>query len=260
MHLFTSKTSRLIPGLAALVLLLAANASQAQTVNLTAAPTSTTLPDGQSVPMWGYICTGTDGTSGVTCVAANPAAGAGWSPIVITVPSGTATFTINLTNNLPTSVPTSLVIAGQLGGGLELPPSTTSHTTTTSPVHAPQGVTWPAASVPDSSALSITLTTGGSGYTSAPTVLFTGGGANGSGAAAVATIDAGGHVISVTATSGGSGYTSPPTISFSGGGGSGATANISNFANFSTAGNPTGLPPAQMPRVQSFGTEVAAGK
>ena len=41
MHLFTSKTSRLIPGLAGLVLLLAANASQAQTVNLTAAPTST---------------------------------------------------------------------------------------------------------------------------------------------------------------------------------------------------------------------------
>ena len=44
MHLFTSKTSRLIPGLAALALLLTANASQAQTVNLTAAPTSTTLP------------------------------------------------------------------------------------------------------------------------------------------------------------------------------------------------------------------------
>src|SRR5216683_1603282 len=110
MHLFTSKTSRLIPGLAALVLLLTANASQAQSVNLTAAPTSTTLPDGQNVPMWGYQCTGTDGaTSGVTCAAANPAvqlAGTGWSPIVITVPYvGTATasstsLTINLTNNL----------------------------------------------------------------------------------------------------------------------------------------------------------------
>ncbi len=54
MHLFTSKTSRLIPGLAALALLLTTQASQAQTVNLTAAPTSTILPDGQKVPMWGY--------------------------------------------------------------------------------------------------------------------------------------------------------------------------------------------------------------
>jgi len=33
-----------------------------------------------------------------------------------------------------------------------------------------------------------------------------------------------------------------------------------NFGEFSTAANPTGLPPAQMPRVQSFGTEVAAAR
>src|SRR5437764_771478 len=100
MHLFTSKTSRLIPGLAALVLLLAGNASQAQTVNLTAGPTSTTLPDGQVVPMWGYHCTD-GGSAGATCAAANAAvqnAGTGWSPVVITVPyTGTGTtLTINL--------------------------------------------------------------------------------------------------------------------------------------------------------------------
>jgi len=147
MHPFTSKTSRLIPGLAAVVLLLTSHASQAQTVNLTVAPTSTILPDGQSVPMWGYHCTDA-GSSGATCAAANPAvqlAGTGWSPIVITVPyvASSTSLTINLTNNLTftgASVPTSLTIVGQLGGGLG-----SGGTTTASPVHTGQGVTWPTA-------------------------------------------------------------------------------------------------------------------
>jgi hypothetical protein len=153
MHLFRSKTSQLIPGLAAVVLLLTGQTSQAQTVNLTAASTNTTLPDGQTVPMWGYTCTGTDrATSGVNCVAANPAAqtaGTGWSPIVITVPYvGTATassttLTINLNNKLTFaggSIPTSLMIVGQVGGGLG-----NGGTSAASPVHAGGGVTWPAA-------------------------------------------------------------------------------------------------------------------
>jgi hypothetical protein len=58
MPLRTFKARRLIPGIAAFVLLLTGHASVAQTVNLTAAATSTTLPDGQTVPMWGYQCTG----------------------------------------------------------------------------------------------------------------------------------------------------------------------------------------------------------
>src|SRR5882757_5607351 len=137
MHLFTSKTSRLIPGLAALILLLTGHASQAQTVSLTAAPTSTTLPDGQAVPMWGYQCSTVTASVGATCAAANSAVQTAftastpswptWSPIVITVPYvGTATasttsLTITLTNSLTFpggSVPTSLMIVGQLGGGL----------------------------------------------------------------------------------------------------------------------------------------------
>lgn len=70
---------------------------------------------------------------------------------------------------------------------------------------------------------SITLTSGGSGYTAVPTVTISGGG--GSGATATATIDATlGVVTAVTMTSPGSGYSSIPTITFSGGGGSGATA------------------------------------
>jgi hypothetical protein len=152
MHFFTSKTSRLIPGLAALALLLTTNASQAQSVNLTAAPTSTTLPDGQTVPMWGYQCSTVTPSVGATCAAANPAvqlAGTGWSPIVITVPYvGTATasstsLTISLTNSLTfgaNTVPTSLTIVGQLGGGLG-----SGGTTSASPVHVGGGVTWPTA-------------------------------------------------------------------------------------------------------------------
>jgi hypothetical protein len=66
-----------------------------------------------------------------------------------------------------------------------------------------------------------TVTNGGSGYTSAPSVTITGGG--GSGATATATVTAG-VVAVVNITNSGSGYTSDPVISISGGGGSGAVA------------------------------------
>jgi hypothetical protein len=66
----------------------------------------------------------------------------------------------------------------------------------------------------------ITVTNGGTGYTSAPTVTF--GTTNGNGATATATIS-GGAVTAVTVTAGGA-YTAAPTVGFSGGGGSGATA------------------------------------
>lgn len=55
----------------------------------------------------------------------------------------------------------------------------------------------------------ITVTNGGSGYLTAPTISFTGGG--GTGAAATATIS-GGVVTVITVTNGGSGYTSAPTV------------------------------------------------
>lgn len=67
----------------------------------------------------------------------------------------------------------------------------------------------------------VNVTAGGSGYTSAPTVTFTGGA--GTGAAAVAIVE-GGSVVAVLITNRGSGYTSAPTIGFTGGGGTGATA------------------------------------
>ena len=121
--------------LVALILLFGAGASFAQqAINLTAAPTTTTLPDGTTVPMWGYFCGAAVTGSTATCAALNPASvattPATWSPVVITVPTGQA-LTINLTNLLtftpaatttpapPTnSIPTSMTIVGQVGGGL----------------------------------------------------------------------------------------------------------------------------------------------
>lgn len=77
-------------------------------------------------------------------------------------------------------------------------------------------------SVTNDTIRTITVMAGGSGYASAPTVVFTGGG--GTGATATAVVS-GGAVVSITITNIGSGYTSAPTISFTGGGGTGATAN-----------------------------------
>ncbi|MBW4023633.1 MAG: right-handed parallel beta-helix repeat-containing protein [Proteobacteria bacterium] len=67
----------------------------------------------------------------------------------------------------------------------------------------------------------LTLTAGGSGYSTAPTVTFSGGG--GSGATATAFIT-NGIVIGFRMNALGSGYTAPPTVILSGGGGSGASA------------------------------------
>jgi len=118
---------------------------QVTTVNLTAGPATLTLPDGTVVPMWGYTCGATD--TACKSLSTNTT---GWSPVVITVPTG-QNLTINLTNNLaftpttsttPNNIPTSLVILGQLGGGLGKPGSYTD-----SPDHSnAQQVTWPIAS------------------------------------------------------------------------------------------------------------------
>jgi len=87
---------------------------------------------------------------------------------------------------------------------------------------------------PDNQVRNVSVGTGGTGYTSAPSVSFSGGG--GSGATATATIDSNGSVNGVAVTSGGTGYTSKPTVSFSGGGGTGAeaVASIINVIEFNT--------------------------
>src|SRR5882762_5516660 len=129
--------------LAVTILFVTAGVSSAQ-VNLTAARQTAVLPDGASVPMWGWVCgTGTPVTAGgtgtaaavggATCTATNGVAQAlgtpssttnltgsistTWQPPLIIVPyiGATTSLSITLTNSLP--VETSLVIVGQLPGG-----------------------------------------------------------------------------------------------------------------------------------------------
>ncbi len=138
-------------GLAACSLLLASGAVQAQSaVTLTAAPTTANLPDGQSVPMWGYICGDSLATpvasTNATCTSMNGVGqtGKSWQPPLIRVQAGTSGFaslTITLNNQLSfagVAVPTSIVIDGQAGGGLG-----DSSARMPSPAHAPYGTTWP---------------------------------------------------------------------------------------------------------------------
>ncbi len=75
---------------------------------------------------------------------------------------------------------------------------------------------------------SITLTAGGSGYTTAPTVTINANGA-GSGATAEAVLGTGadaGKVVGITVTNAGSGYTGTASVTLAGGGGSGAEASL----------------------------------
>ena len=145
-HIVTNRLKTAV--YATLVLLLGAGLSLAQQVNISAGPATLTTPDGSLVPMWGYSCDAVQPTgSTVTCRALSNASG--WSPILITVPSGT-NLTIQLTNNLSFTpaggatnyVPTSVVIVGQLGGGLG---DVTKRTTSPSPLHDNQSTTWPIA-------------------------------------------------------------------------------------------------------------------
>jgi hypothetical protein len=148
---FTCKATLKAAVMSVFFLSAAAAAFGQQQINLTVAPTTATLPDGTMVPMWGYFCGAAVTGSTATCAALNPASvsttagvASTWSPVVITVPTGTtatpASLQINLTNNLsftPTgsttanTIPTSIVIVGQVGGGLGGAPTTTpspSHT------------------------------------------------------------------------------------------------------------------------------------
>ena len=131
--------------LGATLFVVAAAAGAATTaVNMTALRSTTTLPDGTSVKMWGYCTadvTGASALNGATltggvCAAAD--ATQSWTPgPTISVPydavNGT-TLQINLTNAM--KVPTSIVVLGQLGGGLGTPSRIQGFAQ-----HAPQTVT-----------------------------------------------------------------------------------------------------------------------
>ena len=123
-------------------------------------------------------------------------------------PANIATYTITVTNPLATPA-TSVSVIDNLASGFTYRPGST----------VINGV---ASADPTSRYVAgISLTSGGSGYTSAPAVTISGGG--GSGATAKATV-VGGVVTTLVITNPGSGFTSAPTVSFSGGGGAGAAA------------------------------------
>ena len=73
----------------------------------------------------------------------------------------------------------------------------------------------------------ITFTYDPVGYTSAPSVSFSGGGGTGAAGTAVLT---NGRVSSITITNAGSGYTSAPTVTIAGSGGATATATVASGA------------------------------
>src|SRR5215469_16124099 len=151
---FKGKATLKAAAAVSVLVVFAAVAAFGQTISLSAAPTTTTMPDGSVVPMWGYFCGTAVTGSTATCAPLNPASAPvttpptppTWSPVIITVPvaaAGTATsLTINLTNNLsftPTgaattnTIPTSIVIVGQVGGGLGV---LAQRTTAASPDHS----------------------------------------------------------------------------------------------------------------------------
>lgn len=81
--------------------------------------------------------------------------------------------------------------------------------------------------------VSVTVSNGGSAYTSAPTVSLSGGG--GSGATGTAYLDGTGQVDRVEIDNPGSDYTSAPSISFAGGDGTGAAASVTLGAQIAKA-------------------------
>ena len=93
------------------------------------------------------------------------------------------------------------------------------------------------AAVNGGGAITLTIQSGGSGYTTAPACTLTGG--SGSGATCTATENMG--VTGITLTAGGSGYTTDPTCTLTGGGGS-PTATCTSIINGVTSLSPQAYP------------------
>jgi hypothetical protein len=149
----TIKTLSVLTGSA--LLLSAAAVSAQSVVNLTAARQSTTMPDGNTIPMWGWQCglvaSGAAGPTTCTQTDGLPQNGGTiWQPPLIQVPYTSSSTTgvsttalqIVLTNALP--VPTSLTIVGQMpnpAADVNGPGNPTRESGR--PAHAPQtATTW----------------------------------------------------------------------------------------------------------------------
>lgn len=95
----------------------------------------------------------------------------------------------------------------------------------------------------------ITVTAGGTGYSSVPTVTISGGGGSGATATAVVTAQV---VTAITINDRGSGYTSAPTVTITGGGGSGATATAVLATGSPRIFNEGQVVPREMTQSQTF--------
>jgi len=122
MRHYNTKTALRAAVFAITALLLLAGMSFAQpAVNLTASRQSVTMPDGNTVPMWGWSCSSAVAPATCTTLTCGGyiTGSTMWQPPLITIPTGQG-LTVNLTNNLP--VETSFTIVGPLvGGGLGQP-------------------------------------------------------------------------------------------------------------------------------------------
>ncbi|HEV8432004.1 MAG TPA: C25 family cysteine peptidase, partial [Thermoanaerobaculia bacterium] len=129
------------------------------------------------------------------------------TPIVTNTVSGTtASYTITVQNPLTSTTANGVSVVDTLASGFTYKTGTTK-------------INGVAAADPCTTCVgAVKVTSGGSGYTSAPTVIFS------TGSAAATASVSNGVVTGIYVTNGGTGYGSVPTISFSGGGGSGATA------------------------------------
>ena len=250
-----------------------------QAVTLTAGPTTTTMPDGTVVPMWGYTCGAAVTSSAATCAplsGANPtysaaAAGALGGIYILNGGSGY------------TSAPTVTISAptGAISGVTNVP------ATATAVVNGGQVV-------------GVNLSNLGAGYIAAPTVSLSGGGGTGAVVAAspawspvLITVPSGAsgglqinltNNLSFSPAAGGATNNIPTSIVIVGqvGGGLGAAPTRTPSPNHSEAqgcatwfiaspatppGTPcpapqagaSGTPPVQGDRVQSMGAEVTAG-
>lgn len=129
---------------------------------------------------------------------------------------------------------TANVVAGQITS-ITVVSGGSGYTTATVTIRDPEASA--TASVGGTSTvLSTQLVNPGSGYTSAPTVVFTGGG-GASAAATAALANSTWGVSGLTLTGAGADYTSAPTVTFTGGSGSG----VAGVANITPKGVPLGV-------------------
>ncbi len=254
-------------------------------VNLTAGPASITLPDGTTVPMWGYSCGTAVATSTATCAPLS-----GTSPIASPAYMGALGGVYLLSGGSGYSSATSITISAPTG----VITGVTNATAMASPV------------ISGGVIVGINVTSHGAGYIAAPTVTIsdTGGGTGAVAAASpawspvvitVPYVSGGGtslainltNNLSFTPAAGGTAYLVPTSIVIPGqvGGGLGGTPTVTASPSHATAqgcpswfiaaqppGTPctaatmatqpagtSGTPPLQGSRVQSMATEVTAG-